>query len=96
MCVFDSCHSGTIADLEVSRALSLVPSAPEHYSAVRYMAPPAAVAKPAEAASSEGKALAPAKGVGRALEDGGVGSGKLRRPLLFRCIRSLFGPSPGR
>jgi len=52
-CVFDCCHSGTVANLEYNRDLHLaaqgfeeVPAVPERYHGARYMEPPRDVSQP--------------------------------------------------
>lgn len=46
ICLFDCCHSGTVANLNAKRG-GLVPMVPEEYNGVRYFDPPACVAEPA-------------------------------------------------
>jgi len=52
-CVFDCCHSGTVANLEFKRDLHFaargfeeVPAVPEKYRSARYMEPPQAMSQP--------------------------------------------------
>mmetsp|Transcript_65215 Transcript_65215/g.187531 ORF Transcript_65215/g.187531 Transcript_65215/m.187531 type:complete len:635 (+) Transcript_65215:56-1960(+) len=49
-CIFDCCHSGTVANLEVFR--EMVPMVPEEYNGIRYYPPPQACCQPSSPSAS--------------------------------------------
>jgi len=75
VCLFDCCHSGTVANLEYKRDLEVGPNAmsPQSYAASRFLAPPADVATPSSPSAGRAfgcgrrSAMKPASGFRRSV-----------------------------
>mmetsp|Transcript_146657 Transcript_146657/g.468464 ORF Transcript_146657/g.468464 Transcript_146657/m.468464 type:complete len:631 (+) Transcript_146657:61-1953(+) len=75
VCLFDCCHSGTVANLECKRAYEVGPNAmsPQSYGATRFLEPPAHVATPSRPSAGRAfgcgrrSAMKPASGFRRSV-----------------------------